>query len=121
MSGSSIDTLLAHKTPMGEGTMEIKYLDRDARRAATLPGVRPSGWTEAEVARLHLIVQCVRAGAVIEDVLSLRSLRLRANDLEGEGRYTTDLSASRLLALAFKVDSRPTTTAILDIVTRVDT
>jgi hypothetical protein len=100
--------------------MEIEYLDRDARRAATLPGVHLSGWTDAEAARLRLIVQCVRAGVVVEDLLSLRSLRLRAIDSEGVGRYTTDLSADRLLTLAFKADSR-SITAILDIVpTRTD-
>jgi hypothetical protein len=100
---------------MGERTMEIEYVDRDARRAATLPGAHPSGWTDAEVARLRLIVQCVRAGVVVEDLLSLRSLRLRANNPTGVGRYTTDLSADRLLTLAFKADSRPIT-AMLDIV-----
>jgi hypothetical protein len=100
--------------------VEIEYLSRDARHAATLPGERPSGWTNAEVARLRLIVQCLRAALVVDDMLSLRSLRLRAIDQDGLGRHTTDLSADRSLTLVFKTGSSPIT-AVLDIVaTRTD-
>jgi hypothetical protein len=99
--------------------MEIEYLDCEARRAATQPGERPAGWTLAEVRRLRLIVQCIRAGKVPGDVLLLRSLHLRA-DLDDAGKATTDLSAERALTLAFKVDSS-SITAMLDIVpTRTD-
>jgi len=94
--------------------MEIEYLDGEARHAATQPGERPSGWTDAEVSRLRLIVQCVRASQVASDVLLLRSLRLRA-DRGDPGQATTDLSADRALTLAFKADSSPIT-AMLDIV-----
>jgi hypothetical protein len=94
--------------------MQIEYLDDEARRAAMPPGVSPAGWTHAEVTRLRLVVQCIRAGQDARDVLSLRSLGLRA-DPDDPARAMADLSADRALALTFKADSRPVT-AMLDIV-----
>lgn len=100
--------------------MEIEYLDDEARAAATPPGERPLGWTNGEVSRLRLVVQCVHSGRVPSDVLSLRSLRLRP-DPGDDGRVLTPLSPDRALTLAFKADSFPAT-AMLDIVpTRTDT
>lgn len=104
--------------------MEIEYLDSEARRAATAPGSSPSTWTESEVMRLRLVVQCVRAALVITDLLKLQCLQLRAEDLDdpgnpgdpdNPGRYTTTLSPRRRLTLTFKADSSPIT-AMLDIV-----
>jgi hypothetical protein len=103
---------------MGEGTMDIDYLDLEAKHVATTPGPRPSGWTEAEVSRLRLIVQCVRSAIDVSDVLNLRTLRLRLED--GLDGYVTALGPLRLLRLAFKEASTPIT-AVLDIArTRTD-
>lgn len=93
--------------------MEIEYLDHEARDAAAPPGVRSPGWSHAEVSRLRLVVQCIRAGRIPSDVLSLRSLRLRA-DPDDPGWFRTELSSDRALTLAFKADSNPIT-AMLDI------
>lgn len=99
--------------------MEIEYLDRGARDAATPPGVRPPGWSHVEVSRLRLVVQCIRAGRIPSDVLSLRSLRLRT-DPDDPGWFRTELSSDRALTLAFEADSSPIT-AMLDIApTRMD-
>jgi hypothetical protein len=94
--------------------MEIEYLDADARLAGTSPGARPDDWTDAEVSRFRLIVQCVQAGQAVGDVLTLRSLRLRP-DRDDPGRATTDLSPDRAVTLTFKPDASPIT-ALLDIV-----
>lgn len=100
--------------------MEIEYLDAEAHAAAAHPGERPPSWTNGEISRLRLVVQCVHASRVPSDVLSLRSLRLRP-DPEQDGHVLTSLSPDRALTLAFKADSFPAT-AMLDIVpTRTDT
>jgi len=104
---------------MGEGTMDIDYLDTEAERVATTPAWRPTTWTEAEVSRLRLIVQCVRSAGLVSDVLSLRSLRL-SPDGEGADRFVTTLGLLRNLTLTFKTGSAPVT-AVLDIAsTRTD-
>jgi hypothetical protein len=100
--------------------MEIEYRDAEARAAATPPGERPMGWTNGEISRLRLVVQCVRAGRVPSDVLSLRSLRLRPDPEEG-GRVLTSLSPDRALALAFKTDSFPAIAMLGIVPTRTDT
>jgi hypothetical protein len=99
--------------------MEIEYLDRGALEAATPPGARPLGWSDVEVTRLRLVVQCIRAGRTPSDVLSLRSLRLRS-DPDNPGWIRTELSSDRGLTISFKLDSSPIT-AMLDIApTRTD-
>jgi hypothetical protein len=101
--------------PKGEGTMEIDYLDADARRVATTPRHTPDGWSQPEVTRLRLVAQCVRSAVRISDLLTLRCLRLNADDSDEPNRYSSVLSDRRTLTLALKADNSPIT-AMLDIV-----
>jgi hypothetical protein len=93
--------------------MEIEYLDAGVHRAVHREDER-YGWSEDEIARLRLIVQCLQASRDTSDVMSLRSLRLRQDrhDLE---RASGQLSADRMVSVRFK-DGDGSITAIVDIV-----
>jgi hypothetical protein len=93
--------------------MEIEYLDAGVHRAVHRDD-QPCGWSEGEIARLRLIIQCLQASRYTSDVLSLRSLRVRQDrhDLE---RASTQLSVDRTVSVRFK-DGDGSITAIVDIV-----
>lgn len=93
--------------------MEIEYLDAGVHGAVHRDDA-PCGWSEVEIARLRLLIQCLQASRDTPDVLSLRSLCLRQdrNDLE---RASTQLSVDRTVSVRFK-DGDGSITAIVDIV-----
>lgn len=93
--------------------MEIEYLDAGVHRAVHCDD-EPRDWSQDEIARLRLIVQCLQASKDTSDVLSLRSLRLRQDrhDLE---RSTSQLSADLTVSVRFKDGDGPIT-AIVDII-----
>lgn len=94
--------------------MEIDYLDRDLRRAVTVPGGEPPGWTAAEVARARLVVQCVHASVFVNDLLSIRAFVLK-QDRDDPELVITGLSSCKTLTLALKSTTPPT--AVLGIAT----
>lgn len=95
--------------------MQIECGDDEVERATDQPGGPPPGWTLAEVARVRLLVQCLHAAQSPDDVLSLRSLRLKPDPDDGE-RATAELSSGRALAVTFKSGGDPMS-AILGTVT----
>ncbi len=95
--------------------MLVECGDDQVGRPADQPGGPPAGWTIAEVVRVRLLVQCLRAAQSPGDVLSLRSLRLNPDPDDGE-RATAELSSGRALAVTFKSGSDPMV-AILETVT----
>lgn len=99
--------------------MRIQYLNEEIRRAATTAGPLPAGWTSEEVARLRLVVQCLHASKVREDVISLRSLRLHST-LSGSTDIAALLSVDRTLTLAFKTDNSPISAMIDVVLVRTD-
>ncbi len=92
--------------------MDINYLDTAVDRVVHLER-RQQGWSDAEIARLRLIVQCLQASKHVADMLSLRSLRLSL-DPDDPQRATAELSAARTVTIAFK-DGDGRTTAVIDI------
>lgn len=91
--------------------MQVEYLDVTVRRLATSEVAVP-GWTDVEVACLRRLVQCLHAAETVNDVRSLRQLRLQA--VTDPTAACVWLSAARLLKVMFKTDG-PFVTAMLDI------
>lgn len=94
--------------------MHIEYLDVQLGHAVAQPHP-PAGWTDAEVFRLRLLVQCLLAASRPSDLFNMRVLRLQQHP-DDQDSATTALSARRPLTVAFKAHSKPLV-AVLDTVT----